>query len=56
MDSATTKCWINLNLGPRREGTTLTSIAGSGAITTITFQNVAAVSGGTFLIVLTTGT
>ena len=28
----------------------------SGAITTITFQNVAAVTGGTFLIVLTTGT
>ena len=28
----------------------------SGAITTITFQNVAGVSGGTFLIVLTTGT
>src|SRR3990170_1249600 len=38
MDTANTKCWVNLNLGPRREGTTNTSIAGSGAITTITLS------------------
>jgi uncharacterized protein YqkB len=38
MDTATTKCWVNLNLGPRRQGTTDTSIAGAGAITTITFS------------------
>ena len=38
MDTATTKCWVNLNLGPRREGTTNTTIAASGAITTITLS------------------
>jgi tail protein len=37
MDTANTKCWINLNLSPRKEGTTNTSIAGAGGITTITF-------------------
>jgi hypothetical protein len=38
MDTTTTKCWVNLNLGPRREGTTNTTIAGAGAITTITLS------------------
>jgi hypothetical protein len=38
MDTAATKCWVNLNLGPRHEGTTNTSIAGAGAITTITLS------------------
>lgn len=38
MDTAGTECWNNINLAPRQEGTTNTSIAGAGAITTITLS------------------
>lgn len=38
MDTAATKCWINYNLPPRNEGTTLSNVAASGSIATITFS------------------
>jgi hypothetical protein len=37
MDSAATKCWVNLRLSPRKEGTTLGTIANTSAATTVTF-------------------
>jgi hypothetical protein len=39
MDSAATKCWANYSLGPRREGTTNTTIANTGAVATISLTN-----------------
>lgn len=38
MDTAATKCWVNLYLSPRQEATTSVTISNVGAVTTITFS------------------
>jgi hypothetical protein len=38
MDSAATKCWTNISLAPRKEGTTITSIANTGAVASLSFD------------------
>jgi hypothetical protein len=38
MDSAATKCWVNVQLPPRKEGTTNTTISSIGAVSTVSFS------------------